>query len=192
MATKGSKAKAEPKGEWKAKTLKEWKASEAVTWRAQKSTSPEGDVFVGVRQYIKTKTKGEIAGRSGITFKMDGTVLDNTKNVLGLFEAVVQELMKNIPAITKGKADEAVRKARKLSPKAQAIKDEEDAEAALRAKSDFVFCKEGNVYLKSCREVDGVMKVKTTDDADDAQTFKLKQANALAEKLSSKWSMQEL
>ena len=198
MATKGTNPTdkdAKQKGEWKAEVISEWKSSKAVTWKAQRSTAPDGKVLMGVRQYITTAKMGEIAGKSGITFADDEHLVDNIENVMRLLQDLKADATGTPKRKGKGAAVEQVAaavKTRKLSKKAQAIKDEEDAEAAEREKSDFVFVKEGNVYLKSCREVDGVMKVKTTEDGDDAQTFALAQATKLSKKLSSKWSMQEL
>lgn len=49
MATKKS---SKAKGAWTSETLGEYAQSKALVWRAQRSTSPEGNTFVGVRKYI--------------------------------------------------------------------------------------------------------------------------------------------
>lgn len=45
-------------GEWKTKVLKSIEISETLAWQLQKSISPDGKTFLGVRKVAKTQ-KGE-------------------------------------------------------------------------------------------------------------------------------------
>lgn len=198
MAT-AKKAPAKKAGEWKAETVKEWKSSEAVTWRAQKSTSPEGQKFIGVRQYVSTKTKGEIAGRSGITFVHSEEGIKALDKVIVLMTALRASLGKpskyeKPEGKTTGikKSHDADGKPVKAIPaKKRVRKGEEQDEPAEDA--DYVLVRDGNVYMASCRtDEDGKVKIKSTEDSDKAQTFKLKRAQKVLEGVSDRWSLQEL
>jgi hypothetical protein len=76
------------KGSWEAETISEWQQSDSATWKAQFSTAPDGAKFAGVRQYIKTASKGEIAGKAGFSIKID----DDTADVLERMESLIKTL----------------------------------------------------------------------------------------------------
>lgn len=66
-AKKTSKAKA-----WETETIAEFKESKAIVWRAQKSTSPQGQEFVGIRKF-RIDAEGEAMpdGRCGFQVKIE-------------------------------------------------------------------------------------------------------------------------
>ena len=80
------------KGEWSSETISEWSPTQAVTWKAQVSTAPDGGKFVGVRQYITTVKLGEIAGKGGISIKLD----DNTGDALQQLASMFRDLRTHV------------------------------------------------------------------------------------------------
>lgn len=182
MAT-AKKAAKKAAGEWTSETLKEWKVTESVTWKAQKSTSPEGDEFIGVRQYIKTKTKGEIAGKGGITFKLDENAKANVTKIRGLFEELSKTLLQGDVQKTTAKKPATTRRK----------KDEEPEE---ESSDQYVLMRPaeggGFEFLSRARTVDDVVKVRVTAKRKEAQLFTGERADDLLGRLSKKWKKQEL
>lgn len=60
------------KKEWTSKELARFEETKSMVWIAQKSTSPQGDVFVGVRKF-RVDAEGNLmpAGHNGIQVKIE-------------------------------------------------------------------------------------------------------------------------
>lgn len=140
MATKKS---SKAKGGWTSETLAEYEQSKALVWRAQRSVSPEGKTFVGVRKYI---------------IKADGTDMHTQAGFNIPEDEGSPELLKALASLlantkwSKGKAKAAA---------------EEDS--APRKK---YVIKKGPKYLITARlDEDGKIKVKTTTEVSEAKVF---------------------
>lgn len=89
MATRKPAAK---KATWTADTLAEFKQSAAIVWRAQRSTSPTGDTFIGVRRFRVDAEGTEMPdGRCGIQVKEEGGIAVLTK-----VHAILGKLLKSL------------------------------------------------------------------------------------------------
>lgn len=101
MATRRSTAK--EKGEWSSETIAEWSVSKALSWKAQISTAPDGGKFIGVRQYVTTAKLGEIAGKGGISIKLDENAGESLRKIRELLEALQFKLSR--PSLNKRKSE---------------------------------------------------------------------------------------
>lgn len=156
------------KGAWVSRTVAEWKNSKASTWKAQISTSPNGQKFLGVRQYITTAKSGEIAGKGGFNFlegPNSGEFLDEMIRLLTALKgskgkkAATEDAVEGVKKPVKVLEEKKPRKSRK------ATEPEEVKTFGLINESE-------DKWLVSVRMVDGKVKVKSTDVEEDAKTFK--------------------
>lgn len=78
------------KKEWKTETLLETKIGNGQAWRLQRSTSPTGEDFIGVRRFT---VRGEeyLPDRNGLTFKMSDTT--SFKAVIELLKEMKSEMV---------------------------------------------------------------------------------------------------
>lgn len=110
MATRKATPK---KREWTADTLAEFKQTAAIVWRAQRSTSPTGDTFVGIRRFrIDAEGTAMPDGRCGIQVKEEGG-----KELLVKVNALLVKLLKSLEdGEGAEEADEPVTKKKKAAP----------------------------------------------------------------------------
>lgn len=110
MATRKATPK---KREWTADTLAEFKQTAAIVWRAQRSTSPTGDTFVGIRRFrIDAEGTAMPDGRCGIQVKEEGG-----KELLVKVNALLVKLLKSLEdGEGEEEADEPVTKKKKAAP----------------------------------------------------------------------------
>ena len=174
MATRATEQSKQEKAAWASETIAEWKQSKSVTWRAQKSTSPEGDEFIGIRQYVKTATKGEIAGKGGITFKVQASTVDDLGEIIRCLRDARTSLQDDGSVKGKGikKAAQPALPTNITKPMYQLVKGDLDSDS----------CR----YLKSA----ATDAIKITSDKARGQLFTKPRAQALLNsRLSQDWSI---
>lgn len=83
--------KKKSQGEWSTTTIKESKGSEHTVWRLQRSISPDGKKFIGVRKYAIKANGDEVVTRDGLSFLADspeavGHAVEGLKALAALFD----------------------------------------------------------------------------------------------------------
>lgn len=154
---------AKEKAEWQSRTVAEWKNSKASTWKAQISTSPNGQKFVGVRQYIMTAKSGEIAGKGGISFMEGSDANTSIDQIIKLFTA----LKENKPK--KGAVEKAIdihAEKPEKKPRKSRKKEEEEVETFGLTNDD------ATKWLVGWRKVGDALKMKSTEVEEEARPFK--------------------
>lgn len=77
------------KKEWKTETLSEVKAGKSQVWRLQRSTSPNGEEFIGIRRFT-VRGDDYMPDRNGLTLKMEDFA--NFKRIIGLMKDMQSEM----------------------------------------------------------------------------------------------------
>lgn len=139
MATKKA-----AKGAWTSVTLAEYAQSKAIVWRAQRSTSPDGKVFVGVRKYIVKADGTDMHTQAGFNIPED----EGSPELLKALASLLADTK-----WSKGKAKAA------------------EAEPDEAPRKKYVI-KKGPKFLIAARVDDeGAIKVKTTTEVSEAKIF---------------------
>lgn len=74
---------------WKTETISEVKAGKSQVWRLQRSTSPDGEEFIGIRRFTM-RGDDYMPDRNGLTLKMED--LANVKRIMSLMKDMQSEM----------------------------------------------------------------------------------------------------